>query len=383
MILLMADFLVIGTWNTKGEELEFVCEELAKRNHNPIKLDLSSRKTTKDRDAALLGIMAAAKRKLAVLAEKHHISGALSIGGGTSLWMSGQIMAEIPLMIPKVIVSTMIANSLTALRTHKDILYVQAPCDFAWLNPLTEVILKNCVAMVTSVGEGVPRLDRPAIAITNFGITSGCLPAARAFWDEKGCHLIPFHAIGESTMAMAELVEKGFFRGVLDLTLHDILDHVAHGSCGKLDERRLYSYLSRDVPAVMAPGGLDFIAYMPEDGRLPRAFANRKIYRHDYRVGVRATVKEVIKAARWLGSVLDKTHPEHALLLIPLGGWSGPGVRGGGFYDAELIEAFRDRMVKDWGREFVVDVDLPLDESRFARFASERLFGLMRKKWKM
>jgi uncharacterized protein (UPF0261 family) len=292
-------------------------------------------------------------------------------------------MADIPLMVPKVIVSTMVANSLTALRTYKDIVYVQAPCDFAWRNPLSEVILKNCVALLTSMDEGVPRLDRPAIAITNFGITSGLLPGAKAFWDRKGYHLIPFHAIGESTMAMAELVERGFFRGMLDLTLHDILDHVAKGSCGRLDERRLYSYLSRDLPAVMAPGGLDFIAYMPEDGRLPRAFLNRKIYRHDYRVGVFATVKEVIKAARWLGAILDKARPEHAVLLLPMGGWSGPGVRGGGFYDAELIEVFREQMLTYWNPRCVIDVDLPLDDPRFAKLASERLFSLMQKKWKM
>ena len=73
----------------------------------------------------------------------------------------------------------------------------------------------------------------------------------------------------------------------------------------------------------MAPGGLDFIAYMPKDGLLPRAFAKRKIYRYDYRWCIRASVKEVVKVARWLGSILEKTQPEHAVFLIPLGGWSG------------------------------------------------------------
>ena len=144
----MGNFVVMGTWNTKGEELEFVCRELVKRGHNPIKLDLSAQKTTKERDTVLLRIIDGAKKKLTTLAKKQPLSGALAIGGGTNLWMSARIMTEIPLMIPKVIVSTMIANSLTTLRTHKDIIYVQAPCDFAWLNPLTEVILKNCVAHI-------------------------------------------------------------------------------------------------------------------------------------------------------------------------------------------------------------------------------------------
>lgn len=382
MLWSMANFVVIGTWNTKGEELEFVCQELAKRNHTPIKLGLSATKTTQDRDTALSGIVEEARKKLAQTAKREHISGVLSVGGGTNLWMSGQIMADIPLMVPKVIVSTMIANSLTALRTHKDIVYVQAPCDFAWRNPLSETILKNCVALLTSMEEGVPHLDKPAIAITNFGITSGFLPGAKAFWDQKECYLVPFHAIGESTMAMGVLAEKGFFSGMLDLTLHDVLDHVARGSCGRLDERRVSSYLSQDVPAVMAPGGLDFIAYVLDDGRLPRAFANRKIYRHDYRVGVSATVKEVIKVAKWLGPIVEKARPEHALLLLPLGGWSGPGVRGGGFYDEELIGAFREQIMKYWDPAHVIEVDLPLEDPRFARLASEYLFDLMQKKWK-
>ena len=383
MILVMADYLVIGTWNTKGEELEFVCQELAKRNHNPIKLDLSSEKTGRAREEVLSDTVDAAKAALNALMEKKQRAGALSVGGGTNLGMAIRIMTEMPLMVPKVIVSTMVANSLTMLRTYKDIVYVQVPCDFGWLNPVNEAILKNCVALVTSMDESLPRLDKPAVAITNIGITSACLPGAKAFWDELGYHLIPFHAVGESTMAMAELVENGFFKGVLDLSLHDILDHVAHGAYGRLDERRLYSYLSRDLPTVMAPGALDFIAYVPENGVLPRAFANRKIYRYDYRWCIGASVKDVVKVAKWIGAILDKTSPKHALLLIPLGGWSGVGVRGGEYYSAELVDAFREQMLKCWNAEFIVDVDLPLDDPRFAGLASERLFGLMQKKWKM
>ena len=383
MILLMANYVVIGTWNTKGEELEFVCRELVKKGHTPIKIDLSSEKTGKDREEVLSATVDAAKRALNAVREKEQVAGVLSVGGGTNLGMFLRIMTEMPLMIPKVVASTMVANSLTLLRTHKDIVYVQVPCDFGWLNPLSEAILKNCVAFVTSMEQGITHFDRPAVAITNIGITSGCLPGAKIFWDDKGYLLVPFHAVGESTMAMAELIGRGFFKGVLDLTLHDILDHVGNGAYGRLDDSRLYSYLSQDLPAVMAPGAVDFIAYTPERGLLPRAFAKRKIYRYDYRWCIRASVKEVVKVAQWVGRVLDKTRPKRALLLIPRGGWSGVGERGSEYYDVELVEAFRKEMLKCWSEEYILDVDLPLDDPRFARLASEHLFALMQKKWKM
>ena len=51
---------MIGTWNTKGEELEFVCRELAKRKCNPIRLDLSATKGSKDRTTVLQGVVEAA-----------------------------------------------------------------------------------------------------------------------------------------------------------------------------------------------------------------------------------------------------------------------------------------------------------------------------------
>ena len=50
---------------------------------------------------------------------------------------------------------------------------------------------------------------------------------------------------------------------------------------------------------------------------------------------------------------------------------------------AELVEAFREQLLKYWDAESIIDVDLSLDDPRFARLASERLFGLMQKKWKM
>ena len=49
----MANFVVIGTWDTKHEELEFICEEIRKRSHHPIKLNLSTRQITGTRDVAI------------------------------------------------------------------------------------------------------------------------------------------------------------------------------------------------------------------------------------------------------------------------------------------------------------------------------------------
>ena len=265
----MANYIVIGTWNTKHEELEFLCKEIRRRSHQPIPLDVSTKKTGRTRNIEIRQSISRARARLKELAKKKHILGVISVGGGTNLFMATKLMEDIPLFIPKIIVSTMVVNSIHNFRPYQDIVYIQSPCDFGIFNPLTKSILTNCVTILTSMDEGLPSLDKPSIAITGFGITDGCFKAVKNFWSKKNFHLVPFHAIGENTMAMAELIQRGFFKGIMDLTLHDVMDHIAGGAYGKIDTKRISAYLSKDLPAVIAPGGLDTIAFANGHPSLP------------------------------------------------------------------------------------------------------------------
>lgn len=374
---MMANYIVLGTWNTKREELDFICEEIRRRSHQPIPLDLSTSKTTDTRDIAINQSISRAKTELKEMAKKKPISGVISVGGGTNLFMATKLMEEIPLFIPKIIVSTMIVNSIHNFKPYKDILYFQSPCDFGMLNPLTKSLLANCVTILTSMKEGLPRPNKPSIAITGFGITDGCFEAAKNFWKKKDFYLVPFHSIGENTMAMAELLYNDFFTGIMDLTLHDVMDHLAGGAYGKIDQNRLYSYLSKDLPAVIAPGGLDTIAFPDGHPSLP-LFKKRKRYHHDFRWGIKAKKEELIKAAKWIGNILKETHPQKTIFLIPLGGWSYPGEKGRAFHDPELMGLFI-KWIKRFHREdAIVEVDLSINDPRFGRIACEHLYRLMK-----
>jgi uncharacterized protein (UPF0261 family) len=374
----MANFIVMGTWDTKDEELGFLCEEIEKRSHHPIKLDLSTKRTKEKRDAVIDHTIAHAKERLNKIMQKETISGAISIGGGTNLFMSTKLMEELPLFIPKIIVSTMIVNSVHSFRTYKDIIYIQSPCDFGVLNPITKDLLRNCVAILVSVRKGLPHFDKPAIAVTGFGISDGYYEVTKSFWLRRGYHLVPFHSVGENTMVMAELIQKGLFKGILDLTLHDVMDHVAGGAFGKLDKNRLYAYLSKDIPAVIAPGGVDTIAHIVYGRQSLRSFGNRKIYHHDFRWGIKASKMEVIKAAKWIGSILEETNPKNSIFLIPLRGWSYPGERKKEFYDPEVIRQFTKCIRKCFREDAVIEVNLAINDPQFGRIACEHLYHLIK-----
>ncbi len=373
----MANYIVLGTWNTKREELDLLCEEIKRRSHRPIPLDLSTKRANVTRNIAVSQSISRARARLKEITKKNHISGVISVGGGTNLFMAAKLMEDIPLFVPKIIVSTMIVNSIHNFQPYKDILYFQSPCDFGILNPLTKSILTKCVNMLTSAGKTLPRVEKPSVAITGFGITDGCFKAVKNFWVRKGFHLIPFHSIGENTMAMAELIQMGFFKGILDLTLHDVMDHIAGGAYGKIDRDRLHAYLSRDLPAVIAPGGLDTIAF-PDGHPSLSSFRKRKRYHHDFRWGIKAKREEVIKAAKWIGSILKETKPKNSIFLIPLQGWSYPGEKGREFYDPELTGLFVKWIKKFCREDSVLELEQSINDPEFGKVASDHLYDLMK-----
>ena len=178
-------------------------------------------------------------------------------------------------------------------------------------------------------------------------------------------------------MAMAELIQMGLFRGILDLTLHDVMDHVAGGAYGKIDQYRLYAYLSRDLPAVIAPGGLDTIAF-PDGHPSLSLFKKRKTYHHDFRWGIKANKEEIIGAAKWIGNILKETNPKKSIFLIPLRGWSYPGELGKEFYDPELIRQFTKWIKKFFREDAVIEVNLSVNDPQFGRIACEHLSHLMK-----
>jgi uncharacterized protein (UPF0261 family) len=374
----MANFIVMGTWDTKREELEFICGEIKKRSHHPIPLDLSTKKIEGKRDTVITHTVSRAEGRLKKILKEEVVSGAVSIGGGTNLFMSTKLMEELPLFIPKIIVSTMIVNSVHSFRTYKDIIYIQSPCDFGILNPITKDLLTNCVAILAAARKGLSHFDKPAIAVTGFGISDGYYEVTKKFWLQRGYHLIPFHSVGENTMAMAELIQEGLFKGILDLTLHDVMDHIAGGAFGKLDKNRLYAYLSKDIPAVIAPGGLDTVAHIVYGRQSLHSLRRRKIYHHDFRWGIKASKAEVIRAAKWIGSILKETHPKNSIFLIPLRGWSYPGEKKNEFYDPEVIRQFTKWIKKFFREGAVIEVDLPVNDPQFGLIACEHLLHLIK-----
>jgi uncharacterized protein (UPF0261 family) len=132
---------------------------------------------------------------------------------------------------------------------------------------------------------------------------------ATALLEELGYEVVPFHAIGAGGMAMEALIEQGEIHGVLDLSLHELADHLYAGYCGDIGPQRLATAGPHAVPRVVLPGGLDIIAFegvSRED--IPVVLRDRKFASHDFRSFVKTSAHDYERLAEDVADRLGRLH---------------------------------------------------------------------------
>lgn len=60
----MSHYVVLGTWDTKRKELEFLCDEITKRGHTPVRIDLPLEERRSRRDTVVDHSISTGKKEL-------------------------------------------------------------------------------------------------------------------------------------------------------------------------------------------------------------------------------------------------------------------------------------------------------------------------------
>ncbi len=284
------------------------------------------------------------------------IDGLLGLGGGTGTAMVTAIMRSLPFGIPKVVVSTVASRDVRQYVGTKDIAMFHSVADLLGFNHFIRLILKQAAHAVCSMigAGGVPGKVKPMIAVTAYGVSSQCAMNAEVFLEEKGYEMIGFHANGVGGMAMEEMIGEGLIEGVLDLTSHEIADEMFGGYCKGIGLERFTVAGRKEVPLLLAPGGLDNAVFSPFYP-MPQVLKGRRQHVHDVRFCVRMEREEMIKFAGIIAQRLNGSKgPAH--VLIPSGGWSEADKPGGELYDPEVDRVFTAELKR------LLRKDIPLEE---------------------
>src|SRR4030043_1966088 len=168
--------VILGTMNTKKEQLQFLKERIASRGHEAIMMDLSTGGhprfqaditpqeianlvgknfeeiiSSKDRFDVTNAMSAGAQQKALDLLSQGSLDGIVAMGGATMALIGSQVMSKLPFGIPKVI-ATPAAMPVYIGRWFgaSDLIVMQLIMEIAGMNDL----VKNALAQVAGAVSG-------------------------------------------------------------------------------------------------------------------------------------------------------------------------------------------------------------------------------------
>lgn len=397
----MATIAVLGALDTKGEEHAFVAEQIRKRGHTPLLIDvgtggepttppdiertevaaaagvdLSAVVSENDRGIAVTAMSQAAPALVARLFAEGRIDGIISLGGGGGTAIGTAAMRALPLGFPKAMVSTLASGNTAQYVGAKDIVMIPSIVDVAGLNRVSRQIFSRAAGAICGMVETEipPAEDRPIIVASMFGNSTACVQTARALLETAGYEVLVFHSTGAGGRTMEALIESGLVSGVLDITTTEWADEVVGGFL-TAGPTRLEAAARHGVPAIVVPGCLDMVNfYAPET--VPAQFAGRTFYHHNPQVTLMRTSAEESRAIgiRLAEKLNLSTGP--LTVLLPLGGLSAIDALGQPFYDppanAALFDALRSGLRSDIQ---VLEIDGNINDAVFATRCAETLLA--------
>jgi uncharacterized protein (UPF0261 family) len=397
--------MVIGTLDTKGEEVEYLRTRIESRGHQTIvvdvgvlgepltRADISREEIAEAGGATIDELIAWRDRRRAVqvmlrgaseiardLYERGRLAGAVALGGGTGTHIGTGVLRTLPLGVPKLMISTVASRDMSEEIGTKDITMMHSVVDMVGLNAVSEMILDNAAGAIVGMVKGDVTLEtsRPLIGVTSFGFCTAGAMHVRSFLEKHGYEMVAFHANGIGGMAMEDLVEQGLLSGVLDFATHEFADHLYEGYCGNIGPGRLEAAGKVGIPQVVVPGGLDCIVLefdSPET--IPPKFKGRKIFWYDFRSGVRTSAEELTILAGTIAGKLNKARGP-VRVVIPTKGWSEADGEDGPLYEPETNRVFVTELQGLLRPGIPVQlVDAHINEPAFAQAAVSALHELM------
>lgn len=401
----MASVLVLGTFDTKGAEYAFAVDLLrsagvdvtladvgilddppfvpdftADQVAAEAGIDRAALAAAKDRGAAVTAMAAAASALVRRLHAAGEVQAAFALGGTGGTSLAAQAFRELPLGVPKLIVSTAASGETSQYIAESDLVLTPSIVDIAGVNRISAQVISNGVAaLVGMLTADRPQLpdDKPLVAASMFGVTTECISTSRSLLDALGYETLTFHMTGTGGRALESLVRTGAFSGVLDITTTELADELV-GGVFSAGPGRLSAAAQTGTPQVVSVGALDMVNFGPRD-TVPGEFRSRNLYVHNSSVTLmRTTPDECAELGRRLAERVSAAVGP-SVVLLPLRGISAIAVEGGPFHDpaadAALFDAVRSNL--SGSQTELVEIDAAVNDESFARTAVSTLHELI------
>ncbi|ANK76309.1 hypothetical protein FA04_27360 (plasmid) [Ensifer adhaerens] len=367
----LPNILVVGTGDTKCDELQFMASVIREAGGLPVMMDVSilgdppyqpeySRHdiaeaagvsiaaiaSSGDEHSAMALMATGAAALTRSLYEAGQADGVIILGGSMGTDLALDVAAALPLGVPKFIVSTIAySHLLPPERIAPDLMMILWAGGLYGLNGICRSVLSQaCGAVVGAARFGTkPDGSRPLIGMTSLG--SSCLKYMKYLKPElerRGYDVAVFHSTGMGGRAFEAIAAEKGFTAVFDFCIQEVSNH-HHGTVVTSGPDRLENAGRAGIPQIVAPGAVDMVD-LPAWQPVPQAFADRPYHAHNRLLGsVTTSAHGRREIARVIGGKLAGTGAEVAFIL-PLKGiqeWDQPDEP---LFEPEALDAFIDEM---------------------------------------
>ena len=401
----MKTVVLVGTLDTKGIEYEFARNRFQKAGlktilinagiigQSPIQSDVTNEqvalagssdlqtlKTKNDRGFAVSVMTKGVNQIVQDLHKKGELDAIFALGGSGGSTIASFAMRNLPIGVPKVLVSTLVSSNAASFVGESDMALFASVVDIAGVNSLSAKVIANAVDATIGMinGEKVDiKNNKKLVAASMFGVTTQCVTDARKILEENDLEVITFHMTGTGGKSMENLIRQGFINAVLDVTTTEICDEIVGGTLSAGPDR-LTAAVDMKIPQVVSVGALDMVNFGSKN-TVPEKFQNRNLYVHNENVTLmRTTAEECEKIALDIAIKLNKaTAP--VTLFLPLKGVSAIAVEGQVFFDLLADDALFSTLRKNVGNNVeLIELDCAINDNDFSTAIANKLIQLVK-----
>jgi uncharacterized protein (UPF0261 family) len=401
----MATVVLVGTLDTKGHEYDFMRDRLRDAGVDVLLVDAgvlgepqvqadvpreevaraggadhAQLVSAGDRGAAVDAMGRGAAAVLARLHAEGRVDGVAAVGGSGNSSIAAQAMRDLPVGVPKLIVSTVASGDTRPYVGAVDVSMMYSVVDISGINQISAQILTNAAGAIAGMAKAkIPERtgERPLVGATMFGVTTPCVTRARERLEELGYEVLVFHATGTGGQSFEALATGGYLVGALDATTTELADDLVGGVLSAGPDR-LEAVGRSAIPQVVSLGALDMVNFGPRD-TVPDKFEGRNLYVHNPTITLmRTTAEENAELGRRIARKLNGAAGP-TVLFIPLKGVSAIDVDGQPFRDADADEALFVALREgvDTSKVEVHEVDADVNDEAFATAMADRLHELI------
>lgn len=390
--------LVLGTLDTKGEEFEFLRDQLRELGCDPVVVDLGIMGTplfkadvTRDdvlakteytidelrhgdkRGEAIEAVIAGGTAVALELYKDTGIDGVIALGGGSGTTIGTTIMHALPLGVPKVVVTTL--SKLHPWVKGTDVVVIRTLVDLVGLNSITRLHIAQAAGAISGMAKQVRTTAavRKSIIITCLGVTTPGVMLLRELLLARGKDVLVLH---RRTHNVPLLVGAGFVEAIVDFTPNELTDAMVHPQLADPDDR-LREAREAGIPLVVSAGALDMHIHFGPRETIPVELGSRTVVVHSRDALLLQTTPEEQAA---MGSLLGRqlsasTGPVAA--VVPMGGFSMWDADDRAFFSPTSRAAFASAIERTAPEGAVTRVDAHINSAEYASALCERVLELL------